>query len=59
MEKQMKAICEGTQTKGDVVYANIEQYQSVYIRSAQQVNVIKSVSRSSLICASFVVSYAL
>ena len=55
----MKAICEGTQTKGDVVYANIKQYQSVYIRSAQQVNVIKSVSRSSLICASFVVSYAL
>lgn len=39
----MKAICDGTRTKSDVVYANIEQYREVYVRAVQQLDVLKAV----------------
>jgi DNA topoisomerase-3 len=43
MEVQMKAICEGRTTRHDVVQQNLEQYRAVFNRTAQQINVLKSV----------------
>jgi hypothetical protein len=43
MELQMKAICEGTQTRNDVVQRNIEQYRAVFARTSQQMGVLKAV----------------
>jgi len=43
MELQMKAICEGTQTRNDVVQRNIEQYRAVFARTSQQMGVLKTV----------------
>ena len=43
MELQMKAICEGTQSKGDVIRANIDQFRDVYVRVTQQMTVLKAV----------------
>ena len=39
----MKAICEGTQTRNDVVQRNIEQYRAVFARTSQQMGVLKAV----------------
>lgn len=39
----MKAICDGTRTKGDVVYTNIEQYREVYVRAVQQLDMLQKV----------------
>jgi len=52
MEVQMKAICEGRTTRHDVVQQNLEQYRAVFNRTAQQINVLKSVSQyySTLVC---------
>lgn len=41
----MKAICEGRTTRHDVVQQNLEQYRAVFNRTAQQINVLKSVSQ--------------
>ena len=46
MEVQMKAICEGRQTRNDVVQQNLEQYRAVFNRTMQQMNVLKAVSRA-------------
>jgi DNA topoisomerase-3 len=43
MEVQMKAICEGRTTRNAVVQQNLEQYRAVFNRTAQQMNVLKSV----------------
>lgn len=43
----MKAICEGRTTRNDVVQQNLEQYRAVFNRTAQQINVLKSVSQYS------------
>jgi DNA topoisomerase-3 len=48
MEAQMKAICDGRTTRNDVVQQNLEQYRAVFNRTAQQINVLKSVSQYSL-----------
>lgn len=40
----MKAICEGRSTRNDVVQQNLDQYRAVFNRTAQQINVLKSVS---------------
>lgn len=40
----MKAICEGRRTRHDVVQQNLEQYRAVFIRTLQQINVLKAVS---------------
>ncbi|KAF2275455.1 DNA topoisomerase III [Westerdykella ornata] len=44
MEVQMKAICEGRSTRNDVVQQNLEQYRAVFVRTTQQINVLKAVS---------------
>ena len=49
MEVQMKAICEGRSTRNDVVQQNLEQYRAVFIRTQQQINVLKDVSRAHAI----------
>lgn len=41
----MKAICDGRTTRQEVVQQNIEQYRAVFTRTAQQINVLKSVSQ--------------
>jgi predicted lysophospholipase L1 biosynthesis ABC-type transport system permease subunit len=41
----MKAICEGRTTRQEVVRQNLEQYRTVFNRTAQQINVLKSVSQ--------------
>jgi DNA topoisomerase-3 len=43
MEVQMKAICEGRSTRNDVVQQNLEQYRAVFVRTQQQINVLKDV----------------
>jgi hypothetical protein len=43
----MKAICEGRTTRHDVVQQNLEQYRAVFNRTAQHINVLKSVSLPS------------
>lgn len=48
MEVQMKAICEGRTTRHDVVQQNLEQYRAVFNRTAQQINVLKSVSQRNI-----------
>lgn len=40
----MKAICEGTQTRNDVVQQNLEQYRAVFARTTQQMDVLRTVS---------------
>jgi hypothetical protein len=39
----MKAICEGTSNRRDVVNRNIAEYRDVFVRTMQQMNVIKQV----------------
>ncbi|KAF1919231.1 DNA topoisomerase 3-beta [Ampelomyces quisqualis] len=46
MEVQMKAICDGRTTRQDVVQQNLEQYRIVFNRTAQHINVLKSVSQN-------------
>ncbi|KAL5388782.1 hypothetical protein DPSP01_002887 [Paraphaeosphaeria sporulosa] len=45
MEVQMKAICEGRSTRNDVVQQNLEQYRAVFLRTQQQINVLKDAIR--------------
>jgi len=40
----MKAICEGRSTRADVVHQSLEQYREVFIRTNQQIGVLKDVS---------------
>lgn len=40
----MKAICEGRSTKNDVVQMNLEKYREVFVRTSQQMDVLKNVS---------------
>jgi DNA topoisomerase-3 len=44
MELQMKAICDGTTTRHDVVQQNLEKYRAAFVRTMQQMEVIKAVS---------------
>lgn len=39
----MKAICAGTKTKHDVVNETLEQYREVFVRTSQQIDVLKAV----------------
>ncbi|TLD37050.1 prokaryotic type I DNA topoisomerase [Venturia nashicola] len=45
MELQMKAICEGTTTRHEVVQQNLERYRAVFVRTMQQMDVIKAAVR--------------
>ena len=40
----MKAICDGTRTRGEVVRANIDQFRDVYVRTVHNIAVLKAVS---------------
>ena len=42
MEIKMKEICAGTKTRNDFVHETLEQYRAVYVRSQQQVAVLKA-----------------
>ncbi|KAF2664070.1 prokaryotic type I DNA topoisomerase [Microthyrium microscopicum] len=42
MELQMKAICDGQRTRNDVVQENIERYRAVYMRTKDQMSVLKA-----------------
>ena len=55
MEEQMRAICAGTTSRMAVVQTNLEKYREVFIRSVQQLEVLKAVS---LIDASLVLASA-
>lgn len=44
MEIQMKAICDGTRTRNDVVQQSLEQYRAVFARTTQQMDVLRAVS---------------
>lgn len=44
MEIKMKEICAGTKTRNDFVHETLEQYRDVYMRTQQQVDVLKAVS---------------
>jgi hypothetical protein len=48
MEVQMKAICEGRSTRNDVVQRNLEQYRAVFMRTTQQINVLKAVRPTTI-----------
>ena len=44
MEIRMKEICAGTKTRHDFVHETLEQYREVFVRTQQQVEVLKAVS---------------
>lgn len=41
MELKMKAICEGTKTKTEVVQESLEQYREVFSKTQQEIDVLK------------------
>lgn len=43
MEIKMKEICTGTKTRNDFVHETLEQYRDVFVRTQQQVDVLKAV----------------
>jgi DNA topoisomerase III len=46
MELKMKAICEGRKTRHEVVQESLEQYREVFVKTQQEINVLKqSVTR--------------
>lgn len=45
MEIKMKEICAGTKSRNDFVQETLEQYRDVFIRTQQQVELLKAVSR--------------
>ncbi|OCK90395.1 uncharacterized protein K441DRAFT_666037 [Cenococcum geophilum 1.58] len=49
MELQMKAICAGTTTRNDVVHQNLEKYREVFVRTTQQINVLKAAIRKYIL----------
>lgn len=49
MELQMTAICQGTQTRNDVVRQNLERYRAVFARTTQEMDVLKAVSVEPLL----------
>ena len=44
MERKMKEICAGTKSRNDFVNETLEQYTEVFVRTQQQVGVLKAVS---------------
>lgn len=43
MELKMKEICGGRKTKNDVVHESLEQYREVFVKTTQQIEVLKEV----------------
>ena len=44
MEVKMKEICAGTKSRNDFVHETLEQYREVFVRTQQQVAVLRAVS---------------
>lgn len=44
----MKAICAGDATRNDVVQSSLEQYRDVYVKTVQQVEVLRRVSERDI-----------
>ena len=44
MEIKMKEICAGTKTRNDFVQETLEQYREIFVRTQQQVEVLKAVN---------------
>lgn len=44
MEIKMKEICAGRKTRNDMVHETLEQYREAFVRTQQQVEVLKRVS---------------
>lgn len=44
MEIKMKEICAGTKSRHDFVHETLEQYREVFVRTQQQVEVLRAVS---------------
>ncbi|KAI9822017.1 MAG: DNA topoisomerase [Thelocarpon impressellum] len=42
MELKMKEICAGTKSRNDVVHESLEQYREVFVRTSQQIDVLKA-----------------
>ncbi len=40
----MKAICAGTASRNDVVHESLNQYREVFVKTMQQIDVLKAVS---------------
>lgn len=53
MEIKMREICAGTKTRNDFVHETLEQYREVFMRTQQQVEVLKLVSAALLAIPSF------
>ncbi|KAI9732252.1 MAG: DNA topoisomerase [Claussenomyces sp. TS43310] len=47
MELRMKDICEGRRSKEDVVRESLRQYKRVYIKTEEEIGVLKAVSSDS------------
>ncbi|KAI4148981.1 MAG: hypothetical protein L6R39_002631 [Caloplaca ligustica] len=45
MEIKMKEICEGTRSRNDFVQETLEQYRHVFVRTQQQVELLKAACR--------------
>ena len=59
MEIKMKEICAGTKSRYDFVHETLEQYQEVFARTQQQVEVLKAVGcqktfRALYLCTDFI-----
>ena len=50
MEIKMKEICAGTKSRHDFVHETLEQYQEVFVRTQQQVEVLKAVGHQKGTC---------
>ena len=45
MEIKMKEICAGTKSRHDFVQETLEQYREVFVRTQQQVEVLRAACR--------------
>lgn len=45
MEVKMREICAGTKSKNDMVHESLEQYREVFVKTQQQINVLKAACR--------------
>jgi DNA topoisomerase III len=44
MEARMKAICDGNKSRNDAVIESIDQYKEMYLKTARQIDMLKTVS---------------
>ncbi|KAI9703604.1 MAG: DNA topoisomerase [Candelina mexicana] len=49
MELKMKEICAGVKTRNDVVQESLEQYREVFVKTSQQIEVLKEACRKYVV----------